>query len=81
MSVKISTNSISLQSCTLIGTNPKILFNKINYCKSVQFPGISHAEELHLIFRHESSVPFLTGRDIDFGNELITRWINFAYTG
>ncbi|KAK7574419.1 hypothetical protein V9T40_011610 [Parthenolecanium corni] len=43
--------------------------------------GISHAEELNLIYKRKASVPFLADRDIDFGNELITRWINFAYSG
>lgn len=43
--------------------------------------GVSHCEDLHLIYRHNSSVNSLSSLDIAFGDEFITRLINFAYSG
>ena len=41
--------------------------------------GPGHADEIPLIFK--VNVTGITEEDFVFGDEMITRWVNFAYSG
>lgn len=45
------------------------------------FAGISHSDDLYLIFYHEESAPNLTKEDFAMSDEIITRLVNFIYSG
>ncbi|XP_065226957.1 esterase E4-like [Planococcus citri] len=48
-----------------------------NYDK---FLGPSHADEVRLFFERQGTIDLINDEDLRFGDELIKRWINFAYT-
>jgi len=44
--------------------------------------GIAHADEVGIIFKQPGSDGMgITEEDFDFGDEMITRWVNFAHSG
>jgi len=44
--------------------------------------GVAHADEVPIIFKvGEISELGITQEDLEFGDEIITRWVNFAYSG
>lgn len=44
------------------------------------FSGVSHADEMPIIF-HEVNRTGIAEEDMALGDEMITRWVNFAYSG
>lgn len=43
-------------------------------------PGVSHGDEVHLLFYRDYSSIMLTDQDVMFSDELIKRWVNFVDT-